>query len=122
MRVGGQSAIRFRVGQIVQNVDDARASHALRIVNARVLESVMLAKLRSALLRQVLHVVLGAEVQAAGRARLNAGGLQAHAHAVRAERTLVNLLSIGIEFRNVKGAAGNAISAADAMVLLEIDD
>ena len=61
-------------------------------------------------------------MQASRGARLDAGGFETLAHAVRAQSTLVDLLGSGIEFRNVEGTSGDAVSAADAAVLLEIND
>src|SRR5438876_6681022 len=121
-RVGWQTAVRLRIGRIMQNVDHPGASHARRIVNARILEAVVLAKLTGPLLGEILHVVLGAKMQASRGARLDAGGFETLAHAVRAQSTLVDLLGSGIEFRNVEGTSGDAVSAADAAVLLEIND
>ena len=80
------------------------------------------AQLLGPLFGQDLHVVLGAEVQAARWTRFDAGRFQSGAHTVRAQRALVNLLGVRIELRNVERAAGDAELAADAVVLLEIDD
>ena len=38
------------------------------------------------------------------------------------KRTLVNFFRFGIELRNIKRATGDAVLAADAMVLMKIDD
>ena len=61
-------------------------------------------------------------MQATCRAGLNARGFQALAHAIGTERALVNLLGLLVEFGNVEGTAGDAIAAADTVVLLKIDD
>jgi hypothetical protein len=45
VRIFRQSAIRFRIGHIVQHIDDAGSAHARRIVDARFLDAVVLAKL-----------------------------------------------------------------------------
>src|SRR5262249_49491320 len=44
------------------------------------------------------------------------------AYAVRAQRTLINLLCFLVEFGDIERAAGNAILAADAICLIEVDD
>ncbi len=106
----------------MQHVNHAGASHALRIVHAGIREVGVNAKLFGASFSKELHIVLAAEVQAARGAGLDAGGLEPFAHAVCAQSALENALRFRIEFRNIKWAAGDAISAADAMLLLEIDD
>src|SRR6185436_20192017 len=85
-------------------------------------ESRMLAELLRAVLGELLHLVLGAEVQTAGGAGLDAGGLQAFADAVRAEGAFEHFSRGWAELRNVERAPGDAVAAADARVLLEIDD
>ena len=79
---------------VVQHVHHVRAADARRIVHARVLVRGVLAQLRGALLGEILHVVLAAEVQAAGGTSLDAGRLQPRAHAIRTQRALVNLLGL----------------------------
>src|SRR5208283_3427048 len=94
----------------------------IRVVHAGVLEAGDVAQLFGAALGQELHVLLGAEVQASGRTRLDASRFQARSHSVRAKRAFVDLFRGGIEFRDVEGAARDAELAADAVLLLEIDD
>src|SRR5579862_5878349 len=61
-------------------------------------------------------------MQTARGTRLDAGRLQAHADAVRAQRALVHFLGRRIEFWDVEWTAGDAILAANAIFLLEIHD
>ena len=122
LRIFRQSTVPLRMIDVVQHVDDVRAADARRIVHSRVLVRGVFAQLLGALLGQILHVVLGAEMQAAGGTRFDAGRLQARAHAIRTQRTLVNLLGFVVELRNIERATGHAILAADAVFLLEIDD
>src|SRR3954469_16249655 len=82
----------------------------------------MLTQLRRAFLRQGEHVDLGAELEAAGRARLDARGLQTLPDAVRTQRALVDFLGRGIEFRNIERASGYTVLTADAVFLVEVDD
>src|SRR6185503_11530606 len=82
----------------------------------------LLAQLVGARLAELLHLVLGAEVQAAGGARLDARRLEPLGDAVRAERALEHLARGGAELRDVERAAGDAIAATDALVLLEVHD
>ena len=91
----GQAAVALRLFDVVQDVDDVRAADARRIVDARVLVRRVLAQLlRARVSASVLHVVFGAEVQAAGGTRLDARRLQSRAHAIGAQRALVDLLGL----------------------------
>src|SRR5262249_7480160 len=72
--------------------------------------------------REGTHVRLRAEAQAARRTRLDARGLEALPHAIRAQRALVDLLRRAVELRNVERAARHAVLAADAVLLLAVDD
>ena len=82
----------------------------------------MLAELLRAFLGQREHVHLGAELQAAGRACLDARGLEPLTHPVRTQRALVDLLGPRIEFRDVKRTPGHTVLTSDAVLLIEIDD
>src|SRR6202023_3125428 len=73
-------------------------------------------------LRQLLHVVLGAEVQAAGGTGPDARGLEPLADAVHAERALEHLARLRAELRDVEGTAGDAIATPDPLLLLEVPD
>ncbi len=75
-----------------------------------------------ALLGVALHVGLAAEHDGAGRTGLHAGRLLAHRHAVAAQGALVGLLVFLRDARHVERAAGYAVAAADALVLIEVDD
>src|SRR5579872_4763164 len=99
-----------------------RAANRSGVVHASFLEAEVLAQLRGAALGMLQHVVLGAELQTSGGTRLDAGRLEARAHAVRTQRALVNLLGRGIEFRDVVGTPGNAKLATNAVFLLEVHD
>src|SRR5208282_6859527 len=122
MRIFRQSAIGFGIGNIVQHVDHARAIHARRIVHPCLLEVEVLAQLPGASLGEILHVVFAAEVQATGGTGFDAGGLKPLAHAVDAERALEHLLGGRIELGNIEGTAAHAVSAADTVLLLKVDD
>src|SRR5262249_25190123 len=71
---------------------------------------------------EVFHVVLGAEVQAAGRTGLDAGRLEAFADAVGTKRALEDAIGLRVHFGNVERATGDAVAAADTIGLLEVDD
>src|SRR2546427_10102844 len=68
------------------------------------------------------HRLLAAEGDRAGRAGLHAGRFLAHGHPVRTQRALVGLVVLLGNARHVERAAGHAVTAADAVLFLEIDD
>src|ERR1039458_5616559 len=122
VRLFRQPAIGLGIGYIVQHIDDARSAHARRIIDPRLLEAIVLAKLPGPSFGQILHVVFGAEVQTAGGARLDARWFQSLAHPVHTQRALEHLLGLRIELGNIEGAAADAISAANTILLLKIDN
>src|SRR5260370_42095326 len=117
-----QSAVCLGIGYIGEHVDTAGSVDARRIIDAGFFDAVVFAKLLGASLRQVLHVVFGSKMQAAGRAGLNACRFQSLAHPVHTKRALEHLLGGGIEFGNIEWTAADAISAANAILLLKIHD
>src|SRR5271169_2332131 len=98
------------------------AADGVRIVDAGLGKPGYVTKLSRALFGHHLHFVLGAEMQAPGRTRLDTSRLETSAHAVRAQRALINLLGCRIELGNIERAAGYAELATDAVLLLEVDD
>src|SRR5256884_6741345 len=118
----GRAAVNFRLGRVMQNINDTGAADAWRIVHSGVREIGMLAKLLRAPFGKKPHILLTAEVQTARRAGLDARRLEPFADAIRAQRTLENAMGLGVHLRNVKRASGDAIAAANAIGLLEIDD
>src|ERR1051326_1304852 len=101
----------------MQHVDDVRAADRRRVVDAGAGESGMLAQLRGARIRQRAHLSLGAELQAAGRTRLDARRFEPLADAIRAQRALVDLFRLVVELRDVERASGDAVLTADAVLL-----
>src|SRR5882724_2303756 len=99
-----------------------RTAYRLRVINTGVLESRFFPQLCCARARDLYHLGFCAEVQTTGRTGFDASRFESLAHPIRTERALKNLLRPGIEFWNIKGAARDAITAADAVVLLKIDD
>src|SRR4029077_7579273 len=109
VRIAWQAAIDFRLRGVMQNVNDAGATNARRIVHAGVREIGMLAKLLRAPFRKELHIVLAAEVQAAGRAGFDGGRCEPFADAIRAQGALEDAVGLRIHLRNVEGASCDAI-------------
>src|SRR5437764_186654 len=101
--------------------DDAGPADARRIVERRLRLAAGLER-RDALLAERDHVLLGAELQAPGRARLHARRLDAHADAVDAQRALGHLAGLGAEPGHVERTPGRAQPAADARVRVDVDD
>src|SRR5260370_27229762 len=82
----------------------------------------MFAQLLGAPFGKRLHVVLAAEVQAAGGAGLDARWLEPFAHAIRTQRALENTFRLRIQLRDIERASRDAVTATDAVSLLKIDD
>src|SRR5215472_11469651 len=61
-------------------------------------------------------------MQAASWTRFNARRLQALCDPVHTQRTFEDLARRGTEFRDIERTAGDAIAAADAIILLKIND
>src|SRR5260370_19685910 len=99
----------------------ARALNAGRIGEHRILEAGSL-QLRHARIGERDHLVLRAELQAAGRTGLDARRLESDLDAVDAQRALRHFAGALTEFRHVERAAGRTISAADAVVRVDVDD
>src|SRR5690606_37405664 len=110
-----------RLVGVVQHVHHVRAADAVRVVQAGLVETA-LPEVGDAPGGMLLHVLLAAEDDRPGGAGLHAGRLQPDRHAVGAERALVGLLVLFGDARNVERAAGDAVAAADAVVLVEVDD
>ncbi len=64
--IGRQATVKFRLGRVVQNVNNACAADTGRIVHAGIRKAVVILKLLGALPGEIEHVFLGAEVQATG--------------------------------------------------------
>src|SRR5258708_11141816 len=122
LRIFRQAAVAFGIGGVMQHIDHVGSAYGLRIVDAGVLPAEIVAQLLRAFLGDEFHVDLGAELEAAGRTCLDAGGFETLANAVGAECALVNALGLGIETRNIEGTTGYAKFAADTVFLVKVDD
>src|SRR5208282_6028899 len=121
-RIFRQSAVQLRILRIVQDIDHVGSAHSGRIIDSRILESGVCAKLLGTCLRQFLHFRLRSKMQAARRAGLDARWFEPHRNAVVAQRALEDFARRRIKFRNVERTAGHAIPATDTICLLEIYD
>src|SRR5260370_37846267 len=106
----------------MEQVNDGGSANALRIVNARLWKVGVLAKLFRAAFSKELHIVFAAEMQAACGTRLDARRFEPLAHAIRAECAFEYAIGFGVHLRDVERASRDAIAAADAIGLLEIND
>ncbi len=106
----------------MQHIDHVGSAYGLRIVDAGVLPAEIVAQLLRAFLGDEFHVDLGAELEAAGRAGLDACRFETLPNAVGAECAFVNALGLRIEARNIEGTTGHAEFAADTVFLVEVDD
>ncbi|MOA01691.1 hypothetical protein D3C78_1211120 [compost metagenome] len=94
---------------------------AIRVIQAGVVEAPRL-EVDNAFGGVLLHVLLAAEHDGAGRAGLHTGGLQPYRDAVGTQGALVGFVILLRNPRNVERATGDAVAATDAVVLVEVDD
>src|SRR5579862_3220271 len=76
-----QTPVAFGIGGVVQNINHMRSANRLRVVDAGVFESEILAQLLRTLFCDELHVIFAAKFQAASRTSFNASRLQALTYA-----------------------------------------
>src|SRR5271167_3791680 len=69
-----------------------------------------------------LHILLAAIHDGSRWTGLDAGGLESDGDPVGAQRAFVGLFVLLGNARNVERAAGHAVAAADAVLLLKVDD
>ncbi len=106
---------------MMQHIHDMRAANAGRVIQPRVLEAAFL-QVGDAVIGVIDHVLLAAKDQRLGRAGLDTGRLQPDHDPIGAQRAFVGLAVLLREARHVERAAGHAVAAADAVLLLKIDD
>ena len=110
-----RQAVPLRVVAVREHGDHAGAADARRVVERRrCAKPFALSCSTRALRRAASMSSFVAELQAAGRAGLDARGLEPDRHAVDAERALGHLAGRLREARHVERAAGLAVAAADA--------
>ncbi len=109
-----------RVG-VMQHVHHMSAADAFRVVQPGVVEATAF-QVDDAFGSVLLHVFLAAEDDGAGRAGFHTGRLQPYRHPIRTQGAFVGLVIFLRDARNVERATGDAITATDAMILIEIDD
>ena len=113
--------IQIWLVSMVQHVHNMCTTDACRVVQTRIVVTTGF-QLRHALARQRFHRLFRTEVNRARWAGLHAGRFLPNHHAVNAQRTFVDAVVFRVEARNVERTARNAITAADALLGLEVDD
>src|SRR5216683_992365 len=121
-RIFGQPAVELGLACVVEDVNHPGAADTGWIVHPGLRKIEVLPKLLGPVLSQFFHVVFAAEVQTPSRASFDTGWLQPFAHSVRAKGAFEDALGLRVELGNVERATGQAIAAADAFILLKIDD
>src|SRR5471030_779600 len=105
----------------MQYVHDVRATDARRIVQSCVFKTAPL-QLADALCGEEFHLLFGAKMNRTGRTGFHAGRFLTYADAVDAQRAFVGTVILFVDTRNVERATGDAVTAADAVFRLKIDD
>src|SRR5690606_2852989 len=67
-------------------------------------------------------VLLGAKDDSPSRAHFHASRLKAHRYAIRAQSTFVGFVILFRDAWYVKRTTSNAVAAANAFILIEVDD
>ena len=98
-----------------------RTTDPFRVVDASMFVTTRF-QFRHALFRQLQHLLLGAEVDSPGRTGFHTSRFLADADAIDAERAFIYPVILFVEARNIKRTPGNAVTTADAVFRLEIDN
>ena len=120
-RVLRQVGVEFGLVGVLEHIHDVCPAHAGRIVKAGVLEAARLQVLDPTG-GVLLHLLLGAEHDRVGRTGLGAGRPLPDSNPIRAQRALVGSLINFRDTRDVERASLDAITAADAFLVVEVDD
>src|SRR5262245_1947164 len=116
-----RKTIELRPVGKLQHVDHACPADAGRIVYSGLRPAVGF-QLIDAMIGYLDELFFHAELQTAGRARLDASGFKAVGDAVGTERAFVDLPGPFVQPRDVERAARHTILTADAILLLEVHD
>ncbi len=116
-----QLVIQLRLVGMMQDVHHVGSADARRVVNPGVGITAFF-KLSHPLLGHLQHLFLRTEVDRAGRTGFHAGRFLADADPIHAQGAFIDPVILFIEARDVKRTPRNAVAAADAVFLLEIDD
>src|SRR5262249_16695436 len=119
-RVFGQP-IKFRLIAQSEHIDHPRSTAPRRVRDGRFFEATLF-QLLNTTAGDLYQILLRAELQTSGRTCFDARRLQAIRQSVRTQCAFVDLLRFRVQPRDVKGASGAAVFAADAMLLLKVDD
>ncbi|CCJ43982.1 putative uncharacterized protein [Escherichia coli chi7122] len=121
LRIFRQTVIQLRLIGVMQHVHNVRTTDPFRVVDASMFVTTRF-QFRHALFRQLQHLLLGAEVDSPGRTGFHTSRFLADADAIDAERAFIYPVILFVEARNIKRTPGNAVTTADAVFRLEIDN
>src|SRR5690606_19105711 len=106
---------------MMQYIHDVCAAYTGRVIKPCVVESAGL-QVDDAIVGMLLHVFFGAENNGTGWTGFDAGGLLPDTDPVGAQGTFIDFVVFLGNAWDVEGAACNAITAAYAVFLMEIDN
>src|SRR5262245_59967154 len=116
-----QAGIEFGLVGMTHDVHDMRSTDSWRIIKAGVHVTAIVEVLDAAR-RVLLHLLLGAEHDGMGRAGLGASRTLTDGNPVGAQRAFIGrVVDLG-DARDVERAALDAVAAANAVLMDEIDD
>ena len=116
-----QVAVDVRLVGVMQHIHHMRAADTFGIVEAGILEAARF-EIGDAALGVLLHVLFGAEHDRLRGACFGTSRSLPYRHAIRTQRAFVGLMIFLRDARDVERAAFDAIAAADAVLVDEIDD
>src|SRR5208337_3392737 len=119
--IGGEAGVELRPVGMVQNIHHVSPADAGRIIKARLLVATRL-QILDAVLRVCLHLLLGPEDDRLSGAGLGAGGPLPDCDSVGAQGAFVGGVVDPGDARDIERAALHAITAADAVLMDEVDD
>src|SRR5215831_4514378 len=120
-RIVRQAGIDLRLVGVMQHVHHVRAADTRRIIEPGILEAARL-QIFDPRVGPTLHLLLRAEYDRLGRARLLTRRSLADRDPVGAERALVGLVIDLGDARNVERASLHAVTAANAVLVNEVHD
>jgi len=111
----------MRLVSVMQHIHDMRATDPFGIVETGILVAAGL-QIRDTVLGAFLHVLFGTEEDGLRGTGLGTSWSLPHRHAIGAERAFMRDVILARDARNVEWAALDTITAADAVLVNEIDD